>query len=98
MLRYNVVSVIAGLAAKETRSSLAKVRISYNLILISNNKRDLFFLNLLSDILRFHLWISSILVTTYLSVTVKQNIYNGEQGWYSGESTCLPPLLPGFDS
>ena len=23
---------------------------------------------------------------------------DGEQGWYSGESTHLPPILPGFDS
>ena len=22
----------------------------------------------------------------------------GEQGWHSGESTCLPPMWPGFDS
>ena len=22
----------------------------------------------------------------------------GEQGWRSGESTCLPPMWPGFDS
>ena len=22
----------------------------------------------------------------------------GEQGWCSGESTCLPPMWPGFDS
>ena len=22
----------------------------------------------------------------------------GEQGWHSGESTCLPPVWPGFDS
>ena len=22
----------------------------------------------------------------------------GEQGWCSGESTCLPPVWPGFDS
>ena len=22
----------------------------------------------------------------------------GVQGWHSGESTCLPPMWPGFDS
>ena len=24
--------------------------------------------------------------------------FRGEQGWCSGESTCLPPMWPGFDS
>jgi len=29
----------------------------------------------------------------------QQNIkQNGEQGWRSGESVCLPPMRPGFDS
>ena len=29
--------------------------------------------------------------------TLFQFIYNKWQGWSSGESTCLPPMWPGFD-
>ena len=37
----------------------------------------------------------------YLSVSVHHSSKNtviGEQEWWSGESTCLPPMWPGFDS
>lgn len=39
-LRYNVVTVLGGLSAKETRSSLAKVRIYFKFLIKKFSKKD----------------------------------------------------------
>ena len=38
-------------------------------------------------------------IELFMSTMIGQSSHIlGEQGWHSGESTCLPPVWPGFDS